>query len=80
MNVTHTMTTAKYFSLQEPINKAVFNESMSQREEKCNNIHPMILVSMLIAEFDNFNPPLLSLVAHYSRLREKINVVGTYKY
>ena len=39
----------------------------------------MILVSILIAEFDNFNPPLLALVAHYSRLREKINV-SAYKH
>ena len=74
------MTTARYFSLQEPINKAVFNKSMPQKAEKCNNILLMILLSMLVAEFDNFNPPLLALVAHYSRLREKINVVGTYKY
>ena len=80
MNVTHTMTTARYFSLQAPINKAVFNESMSQKAEECNNILLMILVSMLVAEFDNFNHPLLALVAHYSRLREKSNVVGTYKY
>ena len=51
--------------------QAVFNESKSQIVEKCN--------IKLIAEFDNFNPPLLALVAHYSRLREKINV-SAYKH
>ena len=31
----------------------------------------MMLLSKFIADFDNFNPPLLALVAHYSRLSEK---------